>query len=133
MYIKTSSTLTSWVLVPWVLSFPESLILQVYTAIKSLKMDKRKHNWMAIYEKILLASMYNCTPNHCWKKLLVTSKKFKDQLKSCITIYVGLIKKSLKFIMHNWKALACLQTFFFKKKKNSKVHIYFLFSLPPPT
>ena len=41
MYIKTSSTLTSWVLVPWVLSFPESLILQVYTAIESLKMDKK--------------------------------------------------------------------------------------------
>ena len=62
MYIKTSSTLTSWILVPWVLSFPASLILQVCTAIESLKMDKRKHNWMAIYEKILLVSMYNCTP-----------------------------------------------------------------------
>ena len=87
MYIKTGSTLTSRVLIPWVLSFPVSLILQVYTAIQSLKMDKRKHNWKTINEKILLASTYNCTPNHCWKKLLVTgSKKFRDQVKSCLTI-----------------------------------------------
>ena len=70
MYIKTSSTLTSWVLVLWVLWFPASLILQVYTAIQSLKKEKRNHNWMSINEKILLASMYNCTPNNCWKKLL---------------------------------------------------------------
>ena len=59
MYIKTSSTLTSWVLVLWVLWFPASLILQVYTAIQSLKKEKRNHNWMSINEKILLASMYN--------------------------------------------------------------------------
>ena len=44
----------------------------------------------------------------------------------------GFNQKSLKFIMHIWKALACLQTLFFFLKKIQQCSFIFSFAHPQP-